>query len=148
MATRRQSPPDRLREWRQDGSRPGSANRPGSTDIELPAEPRKAGLLRSHELLSTQEIRDRDSTPVFASDKTLNGKCINLCLNAVGCDHPNCILCKRSLVALQSADPTDITAALRRAVGAASARSRPGTPGRDNARRVRSGSHDRSASAG
>ena len=50
-------------ERRQDSSRPGSANRPGSTDIELPAESRKASLLRSTELLSTQEIRDRDITP-------------------------------------------------------------------------------------
>ena len=101
---------------RQDGSWPGSANRPGSIDIELPAAPRKAGLLRSHELLSTQEIRDRDMTPVFASDQTSNGKYVNLCLNAVGCDRPNCIFCKRSLVALQSADPADTTAALRRAI--------------------------------
>ena len=133
---------------RQTGSRPGSANRPGSTDTELPAAPRKAGLLQSTELLSTQEIRDRDITPVFASDQTLNGKCINFYLNAVGCDRPNCIFCKRSLVAMQSTDPSDVSAALRRAAGAANARSRPGTPGRDDARRGRSGSHDRSASAG
>ena len=132
----------------QDGSRPGSASRPGSTDIDLPAAPRKAGLLQSTELLSTQEIRDRDITPVFASDQTLNGKCINFYLNAVGCDRPNCIFCKRSLVAMQSTDPSDVSAALRRAAGAANARSRPGTPGRDDARRGRSGSHDRSASAG
>jgi hypothetical protein len=133
---------------RQDGSRPGSANRPGSTDIDLPAAPRKAGLLQSTELLSTQEIRDREIIPVFASDQTLNGKCINFYMNAVGCDRPNCIFCKRSLVAMQTADPADTSAALRRAAGAANARSRPGTPGRDDARRGRSGSHDRSASAG
>ena len=126
----------------------GQANRPGSTDIDLPAAPRKAGLLQSTELLSTQEIRERDITPVFASDQTLNGKCINFYLNAVGCDRPNCIFCKRSLLAMQSTDPSDVSAALRRAAGAANARSRPGTPGRDDGRRGRSGSHDRSASAG
>ena len=133
---------------RQAYNRPGSASRPGSANIELSAEPRKVGLLRSNELLSTQEIRYRDITPVFASDQTLNGKCVNLSLNAVGCDHPNYIFCKRPLVALPSADPADITAARRRAIRVASARAHPGTPGRDDARRGRSGSRDRSASAG
>ena len=107
-----------------------------------------AGLLQSTELLSTQEIRERDITPVFASDQTLNGKCVNFYLNAVGCDRPSCVFCKRSLLAMQSTDPSDVAAALRRAAGAANARSRPGTPGRDDGRRGRSGSHDRSASAG
>ena len=51
---------------REDRSRPGSANWPGSTDAELPAAPRKAGLLQSTELLSTQEIRERDITPVLS----------------------------------------------------------------------------------
>ena len=133
---------------RQTGSRPGSGDRPGSTDIDLPAAPRMAGLLQSTELLSTQEIRERDITPVFASDQTLNGKCINFYLNAVGCDRPNCIFCKRSLVVMQSTDPSDVSAALRRAAGAANARSRPGTPGRADGRREHSGSHDRSTSAG
>ena len=133
---------------RHDGSRPGSATRPGSTDIDLPAAPRKAGLLQSTELLSTQEIREREIVPVFASDQTLQGKCVNFYMNAVGCDRPNCVFCKRSLVAMQTADPADTSAALRRAAGSANARSRPGTPGRDDARRGRSGSHDRSASAG
>ena len=133
---------------RDESSRPGSANRPGSTDVDLPAAPRKAGILPPTELLSTLEIRERDITPVFASDQTLNGKCINFYLNAVGCDRPNCIFCKRSLLAMQSTDPSDVSAALRRAAGAANARSRPGTPGRDDGRRGRSGSHDRSASAG
>ena len=107
-----------------------------------------AGLLQSTELLSTQEIRERDITPVFASDQTLNGKCVNFYLNALGCDRSNCVFCKRALLAMQSTDPSDVAAALRRAAGAANARSRPGTPGRDDARRGRSGSHDRSASAG
>ena len=133
---------------RHAGSRPGSGGRPGPTDTDLPAAPRMAGLLQSTELLSTQEIRERDITPVFASDQTLNGKCINFYLNAVGCDRPNCIFCKRSLLAMQSTDHSDVSAALRRAAGAANARARPGTPGRDDGRRGRSGSHDRSASAG
>ena len=133
---------------RHAGSRPDSGSRPGSTDTDLPAAPRMVGLLQSTELLSTQEIRERDITPVFASDQTLNGKCINFYLNAVGCDRPNCIFCKRSLLAMQSTDPSDVSAALRRAAGAANARPRPGTPGRDDGRRGRSGSHDRSASAG
>ena len=41
-------------------------SRPGSTDTDLPAAPRKAGLLQSTELLSTQEIRERDITPVLS----------------------------------------------------------------------------------
>ena len=133
---------------REDRNRPGSASRPGSADIDLPAAPRKAGILPSAELMSTQEIRDHDITPVFASDQTLNGKCVNFYLNALGCDRSNCVFCKRALLAMQSTDPSDVAAALRRAAGAANARSRPGTPGRDDARRGRSGSHDRSASAG
>ena len=122
LQLQRQSPPSRNLDAGHDGhdgrrheSRPGSGNRPGSTDVELPAAPRRTGLLQPTELMSTQEIRDRDITPVFASDQTLNGKCINFYMNAVGCDRPNCIFCKRSLLAMQSTDPSDVSAALRRA---------------------------------
>lgn len=97
----------------------------------LPPAPRFGNILPRHELISGPEVKSLGVVGLFQSEPILAGKCAALLVREDGCDFRGCKFCRRTLEELPSLDASDITAALRRTLGSASARVRPGTPRRD-----------------
>ena len=94
----------------------------------LPPEPRFAEILHKQDLMSAADIRSLGVVDLFKTEPLLVGKCAALLMKDVGCTFPNCPYCTSSLIELPKADTCDVLSALRRCMGAANARSRPGTP--------------------
>ena len=106
----------------------------------LPPPPRKAGLLADSELLSGDEIRAAGVVTLFRTEPMLKGKCTAFYVRDTGCIWDKCNYCAASLRDEASTDPRDLAQAVRRSIGSAGARSRPGTPGERRGRSDSAGS--------
>ena len=82
---------------------------------------------------------------LFKSEPMLKGKCTAFYVRDTGCSWDKCNYCLTSLRDAASTDPRDLAQAVRRSIGSADARSRPGTPGE---RRGRSNSAGSATSVG
>ena len=100
----------------------------GEASVTLQPEPRFAEILHKNDLMSAGDIRSSGVVALFKTEPLLAGKCAALLMKDVGCTFPGCPYCKTTLVELPRTDLCDLTSALRRCMGTASARSRPGTP--------------------
>ena len=78
--------------------------------------------------MSAAEIRSLGVVALFKSEPLLAGKCAAMLMKDIGCTFPGCPYCKKTLMELLKTDLCDLTSALRRCMGTATARSRPGTP--------------------
>jgi hypothetical protein len=96
--------------------------------IILPPEPRYAEILPANDLISGAEIKSSGIVALFKTEPLLAGKCAALLMKDEGCTFQNCAYCKNTLEDLPKVDTCDLLSALRRCMGTASARSRPGTP--------------------
>ena len=94
----------------------------------LPPEPRFAEILNKNDLMSAADIRSLGVVTLFKSEPLLAGKCAALLMKDVGCTFAGCPYCKTSYKELPHTDTCDLLSALRRCMGSATARSRPGTP--------------------
>ena len=94
----------------------------------LPPEPRYAEILHKNDLMSGGDIKSFGVVELFKTEPLLAGKCAALLVKDIGCTFPNCSYCKKTLPELTKIDTCDLLSALRRCMGSASARSRPGTP--------------------
>ena len=101
--------------------------RENSSVILLP-EPRFAEILPVHDLISGADIRSSGVVALFKTEPLLVGKCAALLMKDAGCTFPQCPYCKNTYEDLPKVDTCDLLSALRRCMGTASARSRPGTP--------------------
>ena len=98
------------------------------SSVTLLPEPRRADILPERGLMSAPEIKQLGVIGLFKSEPLLVGKCAALLLKDVGCTYPGCPYCKTSYAELPKTDLCDLTSALRRCMGSASAHSHPGTP--------------------
>ena len=96
--------------------------------IILPPVPRYAEILPANDLISGSEIKQHGVVSLFKTEPLLAGKCAALLMKDEGCTFQNCAYCKNTLEDLPKVDTCDLLSALRRCIGTASARSRPGTP--------------------
>ena len=94
----------------------------------LPPEPRYAEILHKSDLMSASDIRSLGAVALIKSEPLLAGKCAALLMKDLGCTFPGCPYCTKPYAELPKTDLCDLTPALQRCMGSASARSRPGTP--------------------
>ena len=104
------------------------ARRSASSSVTLPPEPRYAEILPAHDLMSGADIKSYGVVALFKTEPLLVGKCVAVLMRDTGCVYPQCPYCKNTYEDLPKVDTCDLLSALRRCMGVASARSRPGTP--------------------